>query len=478
MKRILLFGLFLFSCMTSSAFSQGLIEVRIDPRFELMSVVFRLADFNEFRRGAVADYNQAVDTYFGPFKEHAAIRMARELRQSVAFDAIPNLAVRVRDAVSFKPLRSLEDPSTRLDSRWKPAVAAEFLKAMSSFAKDTKADRFFKAQEPLYRIARDSCRNSLLNHLDQGWFERTFGKRDRDSFTLCVALLNGPGNYGASMANDNGGEDLYALIGTEDTPRGKTPIFSPGYLPTLVHEFLHSFVNPWVDRHLQDLYVAGEALNAPVIEQLKQQAYGSAPTALKESMVRAFTIRYFRDLGQENETRSQEAEHARRAFYWVTDLAGVLGEYTRRRDEYPDLEAFSPKLVTAFKMWGSEAPARYAAWQDARRARLDALYAKGPKLVSMEPANGAQDVDPAVTVIRFLFDRPMNSRITLTHSDGAFPESAGKPAWDAEGKVLSWPVRLETGTSYRFGLNAEDQNGFQDRDGAPLRPTTVGFRTR
>jgi hypothetical protein len=280
------------------------------------------------------------------------------------------------------------------------------------------------------------------------------------------------------MANNNGGEDLYALIGTEDTPRGKTPIFSPGYLPTLVHEFLHSFVNPWVDRHLQDLNAAGEALNAPVMEQMKQQAYGAAPTALKESMVRAFTIVYFRDLGQENEARSQEAEHARRGFYWVTDLAEILGEYTRKRDEYPDLEAFSPKLATAFKIWGSEAPKRHAAWQEARQARLDVLYAKGPRLVSMEPADGAQDVDPAVAVIRFVFDRPMKSGITLTHSNGTFPENAGMPTWDAEGKVLSWSVRLETGTSYQFGLNAEDQYGFQDRDGAPLRPTLVGFRTR
>jgi hypothetical protein len=96
----------------------------------------------------------------------------------------------------------------------------------------------------------------------------------------------------------------------------------------------------------------------------------------------------------------------------------------------------------------------------------------------MEPVNGAQDVDPAVTVIRFVFDRPMKGGITLAHSDGTFPETAGKPTWDVEGKVLSWPVRLETGNSYRFGLNAEDQYGFQDRDGAPLRPILVGFRTR
>jgi len=66
----------------------------------------------------------------------------------------------------------------------------------------------------------------------------------------------------------------------------------------------------------------------------------------------------------------------------------------------------------------------------------------------------------------------------LTRADGAFPESAGKPAWDTEGKVWSFPVELKPGTTYRFGLNAEDLYGFQDRDGSPLRPMIVSFRTR
>jgi len=478
MSRILILALILISSPIAPAFCQDLIEVQIDRRFELMSIVFRLADFSEFRMGNVSDYNEAVDTFFSPFKEHAAVRMARELRRSVAFDAIPNLAVRATDAVSFKPLRSLKDPSTHLDSRWKPEVAAEFLKAMASFAKDTKADQFFKAQEPLYRLTLDSCREGLLSHLDQGWFERTFGTRDRDSFTLCIALLNGPGNYGASAANNKGGEDLFALIGTGETPRGKSPSFSQAYLGTLVHEFLHSFVNPWVDRHLQDLKAAGEALNAPVIEQMKRQAYGPAYAALRESMVRALTIRYFRDVGQDSEAGSQEAEQDKRGFYWVKDLAELLGDYTRNRAQYSDLEAFSPKLVTAFKMWGSEAPKRFAAWQEARQARLDALYAKGPKLVSMEPANGAQDVDPAIAIIQFVFDRPMKSGTALMRSGGTFPEKAGNPTWDVEGRVLSFPVHLKPGTTYRFGLNAEDMYGFQDRDGSPLQPIIVSFRTR
>ena len=294
MNQVRLLALFLVSGLAVPAFAQDLIEVRVDRRFELMSIVFRLADFSEYRMGNVADYNTAVDAYFGPFKEHAAVKMARGLRQRVSFDAIPNLAVRVTDAIHFQPLRPLADAATRLDSRWDIRVAAEFLKTMVSFAKDTDAGKFFETQEPLYRATLNACKQDLLSYLDRGWFERTFGKRDRDNFTLCVAMLNGPGNYGASVPNDHGGEDLFALIGTGETLKGKLPSFSQAYLGTLVHEFLHSFVNPWVDRHMRDLRAAGEALNAPVAEQMKRLAYGTVSAVLRESMVRAFTIRYFR----------------------------------------------------------------------------------------------------------------------------------------------------------------------------------------
>lgn len=465
--------------LATPAFSQDLIEVRVDRRFELLSIVFRLADFQEYRMGSVADYNAAVDGWFGPFKDHAAVRMARALRADVGFDAIPNLAVRVKDAIDFRPLRPLANPGTGLDQRWKPDTVAKFLDAAASFAKDTRASEFFASQDPLYRAAIASCREGLVSHLNQAWFERTFGKRDRDTFTLAIGLLNGPANYGASVPNDKGGEDLFALIGTSEAPKGSRPAFSRGYLGTLVHEFLHSFANPWVDRHMPDLKAAGEALSAPVIAEMRRQAYGNPSTALRESMVRAFTIRYFRDLGLETEARAEEAEHDKRGFYWVKDLAELLGEYARSRAAYANLEAFSPRLIAAFRQWGAEAPKRAAAWREARSARLDALFANGPKLVSMTPADGAEDVDPATSTIALVFDRPMKSGMALMRAEGGvYPESPGKPSWDAEGRVLTLAVRLKPGTTYRFGSNAEDMYGFQARDGKPLRPLTVGFRTR
>jgi hypothetical protein len=57
-------------------------EVRVDPRVELMSIIFRLAGNPEYNRGEVKSYVDDVEDRFGSFREHAVVEMARELRKT------------------------------------------------------------------------------------------------------------------------------------------------------------------------------------------------------------------------------------------------------------------------------------------------------------------------------------------------------------------------------------------------------------
>jgi hypothetical protein len=360
--------------------AQDPLEVRVDRRFELISIVFRLADFQEYRQGEIADYNAAVEAHFGTFKEHATVKLARELRSRVGYDAIPNLALRAVDARQFLPILDLKAPATGLDPRWKPEVAQRFLEAMAIFARDTQADVFFQAQAPFYEKLIRGCREGLVRHLDQAWFSRTFGSRDRDTFTLCVAPLNGGGNYGPRVPNTRKGQDLFALIGTVRSEPGQVPAFHEAQLPTLVHEFLHSYANPWVERHLPELQAAGEALNASVAQLMRRQAYGKGETVLKESLVRAFTSRYFRDHGDAKTAEAEERRDEERGFYWVKPLVQLLGEYWNQRERFRDLEAFSPRLVEAYQGWAARAEELSAETVKAENTRMKQLNPVGPKL--------------------------------------------------------------------------------------------------
>lgn len=68
-----------------------------------MSIIFRLAGNKEYNEGRVPAHNQAIDEYFGPFKDHDAVQIARGLRylDGVSHDAPMSLAEHVKDVESL-----------------------------------------------------------------------------------------------------------------------------------------------------------------------------------------------------------------------------------------------------------------------------------------------------------------------------------------------------------------------------------------
>jgi hypothetical protein len=111
---------------------------------------------------------------------------------------------------------------------------------------------------------------------------------------------------------------------------------------------------------------------------------------------------------------------------------------------------------------------------------MEALKEKSPKIVSMIPANGAQDVDPGVKAIVVTFDRPMKAgdMAVMRFDQDKFPKMPGKAAYNATRTVLTIPVALEPGKEYLLGLNAEGFLAMQDDQGNPLVPVVIKFRTR
>jgi len=100
-----------------------------------------------------------------------------------------------------------------------------------------------------------------------------------------------------------------------------------------------------------------------------------------------------------------------------------------------------------------------------------------PKIVSMEPANGAKDVAVSTAKMVVTFDRPMVEGFSWTKTDGVQPEGAGKPEWNADRTVCTLPVKLVAGQAYSIGLNHPFANNFQSADGVPLAPVVWTFTT-
>jgi hypothetical protein len=130
---------------------------------------------------------------------------------------------------------------------------------------------------------------------------------------------------------------------------------------------------------------AASRVYEPVKGPMRQGAYAGGTTLLYESLVRAVSARYvLAHSGVDAERVAIAGEHAR-GFIWTNELAGLLGQYEADRVRYPIVESFMPKVVEYFN---GLAP------------RIDemvrAFLANRPKIVSISPADGAEEIDPSL----------------------------------------------------------------------------------
>jgi hypothetical protein len=87
------------------------LEVGVDPRVELVSLLFRLAGNREYNQCRVPLYNADVEAQFGKFRDHPAVQLAHRLRQQqgVSYDACMGMAILLSNA--FDPMLTERRPS-------------------------------------------------------------------------------------------------------------------------------------------------------------------------------------------------------------------------------------------------------------------------------------------------------------------------------------------------------------------------------
>jgi hypothetical protein len=441
----------------------------VEPRVELLSLIFRLAGNPEYTRGRVPAYLKDADDHFIAFRDHPAVGLARRLRQErgVSYDACMSMAVHLDLSNNLQARLPFAPWPEGLDERWGATGASNFVTAARQFVKETGFRDFTQKHAALYGTTEKRLRALIEKEAHLEWFGSFFGARPQATFTLVPALFNGGNCYGPHFRSPAGAEELFCILGVWQVDVEGSPEFTPDMLETVVHEFCHSYANPLVDRHLKELQKAGDALFEGVASRMRAQAYGDGSTMLRESMVRACVVRYvLRHSGPEAGKREIEAQK-RRGFLWMQELAEALGDYEAHRDRFPTLDAFAPRLVSFFSDYSKDFASKQAA-----------LATRQPKLVCIIPASGALNVDPGLKEIRVTFDRPMSDGSwSMCGGGDHFPASGGQAAYDAARTTWVSPVKLKPGWDYEFSLNCESYRGFRSAEGVPLEPVPIHFRT-
>lgn len=445
----------------------AVIEVSVDPRLELLAIIFRFAGHPEYNLpNSNSPYSRAVMARFREWKDHPAVERARELRaeHGVSYDAVASLAMHATSLDSLTIVGESEDQWERLDARWTLARANDFLALVADFRDQSRFVEFFAENAALYATVEGRMRDLLARKVDASWFAEFFGAKATASFTIHPGLLLGGHNYGVGVRHADGREEITPCIGCWEYDDDGVPTFPDSVLPTVVHEFCHSYVNPVVDAHGNAFEAPGEELFPRVRAAMERQAYGRWRIVMYESIVRASVVRYLIAHEDESVVENELTSNERVHFAWIRGLSDLLGEYESKRAEYPTLDSFAPRIVEFF----------------AKLAAESAGTPKPPTLSSVDPENGAMSVSPTRTEIVLRFDREMGDgmSVMMPSDPTKFPTLGPKKArWDADRKTLRLDVRLEPNKDYEFGLNTGPQRNFKSRDGVSLDPIVIRFRT-
>ncbi len=473
------------------------IQVVVDPRVELMSIIFRLAGNGEYNQRGVIPYVEDIEKHFDPYKNHPAVEMAKDLRQNsgIGFDAPMSLAIYLTNPPDLEERIDFEKYPESLDSRWTMETVRNYLEVVRRFVEDSDFQKFLRDHQEFYSVTLKRAQDFVEKEVDLDWFTSFFGDGAEGKFIIALAPNNGGPSYGPCFRSPDRDIEYYSILGLgyPFLDEDQLPVFENlGFLTTIIHEFCHSFVNPLVDKHQSELRMLGEKLFPLVESFMKNQAYPNWETMMKETFVRTCVARYLLAFKGEEAARTELDKQMARRFVLVEMLYDLFGEYESQRESYPKFDSFLPNIISAldemaenseeFSKIKNRLDEIAAQRREAARKRFEELKAhpeRLPKVVGTVPADGEVDVIPGLNEIRIEFDRPMNQNtLFIPIENTKYPEFTGEFRWKSANKVFILGVKLEPDTEYGYGLNSELAQYFADEKGNPLLPVVIRFKTR
>jgi len=430
-------------------------RAEVDPRIELMSILFRLAGNSEYRQCRIPAYDRAIDSYFGRYRDHEAVQSARAL--AVGFDAPMKIAVYLRDVYTLAERVPFDRLSAHPFVKWDAAQARGFLGAARRFAADAKIEGFLSSQQPLYSATNARLEAFLRDQADPGWLTRFFGPPAPAEIVVVPGLSNGASSYAARAIDETGAEEIYAIPGVSKVGADGLPVFDADWGATMALEIAHPYASRAVDKFAPEMAKAASQIFQAVAPAMRRQSCGDWKAMLKESLAHAAAIEYVMErLGPQAARDAVRKENAH-SFFWMSGLVNLLDAYRKDRQRYPTLESFMPLVVNYFN-------------ETAPRMQqiLDRLQ---PKVISASVAQGARNVDPGLMAITVRFSMAMNRAgpgKTAKLSGGRFDQS---------GTAVTIPVTLEPEREYAIPLRWAGGQPFRSANGVPLPDTVLRFQT-
>lgn len=441
MRRILSLLLLLF-CAGSAA---AQMHARVDPRFELTSIAFRLAGAREYTQCGVPVYARDIDNHFLKYAEHPLIAFIRQIRNDygIGYNAVSGTA----DWLLIDDGRVVLDPAydaaevAKTDSRWTEPVFRRYLKLLDDFYRDSEFQRFYDAHEELYAYAEGQL-DKLLEKLDTGWFERFYGRSFGEP-DIFIGMCNGPHNY--ALTEDTRLAGYGIVVGCGCDKEGQ-PAYAPLFPSIILHEFAHNFTNPLSEQYWPQMEEAGNRIFPYVAQQMTQSAYGNARTMTGEWLNELCVLMAYRELQPEWLELLTTGDELS-GYVWMGRAVAFMDAFYADRERYPHFGDFMPRIVEFYNQTSRDIEAI------AKEVRN-----RAPRVVEVTPVIGSTvraDTLPSEVVVRF--SEPMQGGYganSVERPDVTDIPMDGACYW-RDVQTLVYPLRqadLERGRTYGLML--------------------------
>lgn len=243
----------------------------VDERFELLSLVFRLAGHEEYSDSDTA-YQQQLESVFSGYREHQTIAYAAEL--PFGYDAVFSFSVHIqKNGERFELIENID--FLVADGRWTRQLATEFLELLNVFYTASEFAAFYQSNIEFYEEETQRFIDRAYFEINPEWFRPYV---DPENLRCIYSPSSTRNNYGATV----NGTIVYCAVS--------------GSGGSIVHEYCHSFANPiarnWYEENAEFRNWCDDTIN-PV----KLPNYGNGYTIAGEYVTRAYNALYYADHG-------------------------------------------------------------------------------------------------------------------------------------------------------------------------------------
>jgi len=328
--------------------SNGMLQITIDPRLELLAVIQYLSDSKMVSKGG--SYADAIDAWFLDYKNHPVIDVLKKI-ESLGYnhDLPVSSFLRFTD-ISFSNISYNWDASSeemnlkRLETISESESIEKFYNLVGDFALISNFSGFFTSQSEFYLKRANDAVDVLSQHPDMithivDWYGYSYG-----SYTLVISPL-AIGGYGPALVDAEGGIHSYCVVDidfsniTDSSLRQISSWF--------FHEFSHSYVNPLVKKHW-NIFESGEQNFKNIKVKMEKQSYGSWWITVAEHFVRANDIRLTESY-YNIESKSSLQNEISKGFIFITAIYETLQQYElQHRQNSIDYASFFPTIAQNF----------------------------------------------------------------------------------------------------------------------------------